>query len=250
MRRKLAHLLAGALLVTAAVVTGAVAAGTAPSAVAAASDPYNWRNAEIAGGGFVPGIVFNPTERNLIYARTDIGGAYRWNESTQRWKPLLDWVGWSNWGWNGVESLATDPVQTNRVYAAVGTYTNSWDPNNGAIVRSTDKGATWQSFALPFKVGGNMPGRAMGERLAVDPNNNANVYYGASNGNGLWRSTNFGQTFTKVTAFPNAGNYAEDPNDANGYLSHKPGVVWVSFDKSTGTAGNTTQGIYVGVADL
>src|SRR6266498_138339 len=88
MRKKLAQLLAGALLVTGAVVTGMVAAGTAPSAVAAASDPYNWRNAEIAGGGFVPGIVFNPTERNLIYARTDIGGAYRGDESTQRWKPL------------------------------------------------------------------------------------------------------------------------------------------------------------------
>src|SRR6266498_5341482 len=106
MRKKLAQLLAGALLVTGAVVTGMVAAGTAPSAVAAASDPYNWRNAEIAGGGFVPGIVFNPTERNLIYARTDIGGAYRWDESTQRWTPLLDWVGQNDWGFNGVSALA------------------------------------------------------------------------------------------------------------------------------------------------
>ncbi len=249
MRKKLAQLLAGALLVTGAVVTGMVAAGTAPSAVAAASDPYNWRNAEIAGGGFVPGIVFNPTERNLIYARTDIGGAYRWDESTQRWKPLLDWVGWENWGYNGVHSLATDPVQTNRVYAAVGMYTNDWDPNNGAILRSTDKGDTWQVTTLPFKLGGNMPGRGMGERLAVDPNRDSVVYFGAPNGNGLWRSTDFGVTWAKVTAFPNAGNYSDVPSDSTGYQSHQPGVVWVAFDKSTGTSGNTTQGIYVGVAD-
>ena len=47
--------------------------------------------------------------------------------------------GQDNWGYNGVLSIATDPVDTNRVYAAVGMYTNSWDPNNGAILRSTDQ---------------------------------------------------------------------------------------------------------------
>lgn len=42
----------------------------------------------------------------------------------------------------------------------------SGDPNNGAILKSTDYGSTWAVAAnLPFKVGGNMPGRGMGERL-------------------------------------------------------------------------------------
>jgi xyloglucan-specific exo-beta-1,4-glucanase len=251
MRAKLAHVLAGMVVAGSVVVVVQGATQTAPVAAGAtaAAEAYNWRNVQIAGGGFVPGIVFNPTERNLIYARTDIGGAYRWNESTQRWTPLLDWVGQNNWGFNGVSSLATDPVQTNRVYVAAGMYTNSWDPNNGAILRSSDKGNTWQVSNLPFKLGGNMPGRGMGERLAVDPNRDSTVYFGAPNGNGLWRSTDFGATWAKVANFPNAGNYAQDPSDPNGYLSHQPGVTWVVFDKSTGTAGNTTQGIYVGVAD-
>src|SRR2546430_8519871 len=168
MRGTLAHTLAGMVVAGSVVVVVQGATQTAPAAagVTAAAEQYNWRNVQIAGGGFVPGIVFNPTERNLIYARTDIGGAYRWNESTQRWTPLLDWVGQSNWGFNGVSSLATDPVQTNRVYAAAGMYTNSRDPNNGAILRSSDKGDTLQGSNLPFKLGGNMPGRGMGERLA------------------------------------------------------------------------------------
>ena len=144
MRDKLTHALAGVVVAGSVVVAVQGAAQTAPAAagVAAASEQYNWKNVQIAGGGYVPSIVFNPTERNLIYARTDIGGAYRWNESTQRWAPLLDFVGWNNWGFNGVSSIATDPVQTNRVYVAAGMYTNSWDPNNGAILRSSDKGAT------------------------------------------------------------------------------------------------------------
>jgi photosystem II stability/assembly factor-like uncharacterized protein len=210
---------------------------------------YSWRNAEIVGGGFVPGIIFNQSEPNLIYARTDIGGAYRWDQRKQRWIPLLDWVGWDNWGWTGVASLATDAVEPDRVYAAVGTYTNDWDPNNGAILRSNDRGRNWKASPLPFKLGGNMPGRGMGERLAVDPNKNSILYFGAPNGNGLWRSTDHGATWAKVASFPNAGNYAPDPTDTSGYNSAMPGVLWVTFDPSTGGRNRTTKTIYVGVAD-
>ncbi|MFG2167728.1 cellulose binding domain-containing protein [Micromonospora chersina] len=248
MRRSLAGVAAVALAATAAAVVQLAAAPATPAA-AASAEPYSWKNVRIDGGGFVPGIIFNQTEKNLIYARTDIGGAYRWEQSTQSWTPLLDWVGADRWGWNGVVSLATDPVQTNRVYAAVGMYTNDWDPNNGAILRSTDKGATWQATALPFKNGGNMPGRGMGERLAVDPNRNSIVYYGAEGGNGLWRSTDYGVTWAKVATFPNVGNYRADPNDSSGYQSQNQGLTWVSFDKSTGTPGAATKTIYVGVAD-
>ncbi|WP_089205192.1 cellulose binding domain-containing protein [Streptosporangium subroseum] len=249
MRRRLFSMLT-AVAVACATVGAAVAGGTASaSSSVAAAEPYQWKNVRIDGGGFVPGIIFNQTEKNLIYARTDIGGAYRWEQSSKSWTPLLDWVGLDKWGYNGVVSLATDPVETGRVYVAAGMYTNSWDPNNGAILRSADKGATWQATALPFKLGGNMPGRGMGERLAVDPNRNSIVYLGAPDGNGLWRSTDKGVTWAKVASFPNPGNYAQDPADPNGYLSHRPGVVWVTFDKSSATAGNTTQKIYVGVAD-
>ncbi|HEY0001279.1 MAG TPA: cellulose binding domain-containing protein, partial [Actinoplanes sp.] len=211
------------------------------TATAAAAEPYSWKNVRIDGGGFVPSIVFNPGEKNLIYARTDIGGAYRWSEADQSWTPLLDFVGQDNWGYNGVLSIAPDPVDTNRVYAAVGMYTNDWDPNNGAILRSSDKGKTWQTTVLPFKNGGNMPGRGMGERLAVDPYNNKNVYFAAEGGNGLYRSTDYGATFSKVTAFPNAGNYVQDSADTNNYLNQNQGLTWVTF-------GAANQ-IFVGVAD-
>src|SRR5262245_15574358 len=200
MRKQLAAALATALSVSAAVVALVISA--APEAAAATSDPYTFKNVRIDGGGFVPGIVFNPTEQNLIYARTDIGGLYRWNQSASSWVPLLDYIGWDRWGWNGVLSVATDPVAPARVYAAVGMYLNSWDPNDGAILRSADRGNTWQATELPFKVGGNMPGRGMGERLAVDPNNNNVLYFGAEAGQGLWRSTNAGVSWSKVTNFP------------------------------------------------
>ncbi|MER5198976.1 cellulose binding domain-containing protein [Streptomyces sp. NPDC002755] len=214
-----------------------------------AAESYTWKNARIDGGGFVPGIVFNRKEKNLAYARTDIGGAYRWQESSKTWTPLLDSVGWADWGHTGVVSLASDSVDPNKVYAAVGTYTNSWDPGNGAVLRSADRGASWQKTDLPYKLGGNMPGRGMGERLAVDPNRNSVLYLGAPSGKGLWRSTDSGVTWSQVTSFPNVGNYQQDPTDTSGYASDNQGVVWVTFDESTGASGAATKTIYVGVAD-
>ncbi|HEY9525157.1 MAG TPA: xyloglucanase, partial [Thermopolyspora sp.] len=241
MRKKLVSALALALIAS-------VLALVRMSPVAAvSSDPYNFKNVQIHGGGFVPGIIFNQSEQNLIYARTDIGGAYRWEQSSQSWKPLLDWVDQNNWGYNGVVSIATDSVNPDRVYAAVGMYTNEWDPNNGAILRSSNRGDTWQATALPFKLGGNMPGRGMGERLAIDPNKNSVLYFAAPSGNGLWRSTDSGVTWAKVTNFPNVGNYVASPGDI--YNGDNQGVIWVTFDKRTGTSGNATQTIYVGVAD-
>ncbi len=219
--------------------------GVQARTLTAPSEPYSWKNVEVVGGGFVPGIIFNTTEPGLVYARTDIGGAYRLDTTTNRWIPLLDWVGWDQWGWTGVDSLATDPVDPNRVYAFVGTYTNSWDPGNAAILRSADRGATWEITELPFKGGGNMPGRAMGERLAIDPNANNILYLGTRSGNGLWRSMNSGVTWTKVDNFTAVGNYAPGTGDYDGDLI---GVVWVVFDGEGGTAHMPTRNIYVGVA--
>ncbi|MFC8240629.1 cellulose binding domain-containing protein [Streptomyces chartreusis] len=245
------RVLTAVLALAAGLLAGAPPALGADAAkdVSITADTYTWKNARVDGGGFVPGIVFNRKERNLAYARTDIGGAYRWQQSSKTWTPLLDSVGWDDWGHTGVVSLASDSVDPDRVYAAVGTYTNSWDPGNGAVMRSADRGASWQKAGLPFKLGGNMPGRGMGERLAVDPNRNSVLYLGAPSGKGLWRSTDSGVSWSQVANFPNVGNYVQDPSDTSGYASDNQGIVWVTFDESTGTAGNATRTIYVGVAD-
>ncbi|MER7620285.1 cellulose binding domain-containing protein [Streptomyces sp. NPDC126503] len=243
-----AGLLAGALPATAAPEAPARAAAPAP-VTTAATPAYTWKNVRIDGGGFVPGIVFNRAEKNLVYARTDIGGAYRWNQADSSWIPLLDHVGWDDWGHTGVVGLATDSVDPDRVYAAVGTYTNDWDPGNGAVLRSADRGATWRRADLPFKLGGNMPGRGMGERLAIDPHRNSVLYLGAPSGHGLWRSTDSGATWAKVTSFTNPGGFRQDPTDTSGYNSDQQGVVWITFDESTGTPGTATRTIYAGVGD-
>jgi len=194
------------------------------------SGAYVWKNVAIGGGGFVTGIVFSPVQSGLAYARTDVGGFYRWNGLTNSWTPLTDSFPASQGNYLGGESIAADPVNANIVYAAAGMYRGS---GNGVILRSTDQGTTWTVNNINLPMGGNENGRGMGERLAVDPNNNTILYFGSRTA-GLWKSTNSGSTWAQVTGFPSSG-------DA-GF-----GLPVVVFDKRGGTsAGSTT--IYVAAA--
>jgi xyloglucan-specific exo-beta-1,4-glucanase len=220
------------------------------SAAAPAYAAFSWSNAKLGGGGgFVPGIVFHPKEKGVAYARTDIGGLYKLN-SDDSWTVVTDGIAdHAHWGRWGIDTFALDPQNADLVYAAVGTYTNDWDPNNGSIMKSTDRGATWTFSDLPFKVGGNMPGRGTGERLAVDPKNSNIIYFGARSGNGLWKSTDAGKTFAKVSAFTNVGTYIPDPKDTTGYNSDIHGLTFVTFDQTSALSGGATSRIFVGTAD-
>ncbi|MFD9482616.1 RICIN domain-containing protein [Streptomyces sp. NPDC059991] len=197
---------------------------------AAAAGSYVWNNAQVVGGGYVDGLVFNPREKGLLYARTDMGGAYRWDAAAEQWIPLTDWAGEKDWNLLGIDSLATDPVDPNRFYAAAGTYTNDW-AGNAELLRSTDRGRTFKRTALPFKLGANEHGRGAGERLVVNPADNGTLLLGTRK-NGLWRSTDHGVTWSQVSSFP-----------VKDGASSGAGIAFVTY----GPAGSRT--VYVGVAD-
>jgi hypothetical protein len=199
------------------------------------SRPYTWKQVTIVGGGFVDGIVFSRKVPGLIYLRTDIGGAYRWDQGATKWESMSHWISAKDWNYTGTESIAADPTNPNRVYMAVGTYTNDW-AGNGAILRSGDRGHTWKVSVLPFKNGGNEDGRFAGERLAVDPNAPNILFFGTRN-NGLWRSEDYGAIWNPVPSFPVTGR-------TNGI-----GTVFVLFDPTSGSPGGASGTIYVGESD-
>ncbi len=171
--------------------TGLPPAFSAPAT--ADRGPYTWKSVPFGGGGFIDGFVFHPREKGLLYARTDIGGAYRFDPGTRSWIPLLDQLTKSQTDMSGVLSLALDPNDPNRLYVAGGLYLGS-SARNGALLASADRGVTWQINELPVKLGGNSPGRGSGERLQVDPGNGDLVYLGTSQ-DGLMISADRGRTF-------------------------------------------------------
>ena len=202
------------------------------------SGAYAWKNVAIKGGGFVSGIITSPVLPGLVFARTDVGGAYRYDPVGKRWMAITDWVGRNNSNLLGIESIAPDPVDPNRVYMAAGMYVTA---GNGSILSSTDMGQTWVQNNISAPMGGNADGRSMGERLAIDPNLTSVLYFG-SRTTGLWKSTNYAQTWTQVTGFPTTGLAVNDAGASKGY-----GLTFVVFDRSSGSPGSPTPTIYVGV---
>ncbi|MDK3158264.1 hypothetical protein QPK87_17060 [Kamptonema cortianum] len=212
-----------------------VAQTASPSQISAAnSSGYQWQNVAIGGGGFVTGMAIHPNVKDLIYVRTDVGGAYRWDAAQQRWLPLMEMFGQSESYLYGIESLALDRNNPNIIYAAAGEYTDSRSRHNGVILKSSDRGQSWTQTPLSFKLGANEDWRWNGERLAVDPNQ-SNLLYLGSRHQGLWKSEDGAKTWTRVTNFPTPGT----PNR---------GIVFILFDPKTGTPGTPTSTVYVGVA--
>jgi hypothetical protein len=205
----------------------------------AATGPYLWKNVAIVAGGFVSGIVFSPAQQGVIYARTDIGGAYRWNAAARRWVPLLDWITRSNVNWAGVESIAADPMDANKLYVAAGTYVTS---GSGAILRSSDQGRTFAVTTTTIPMGGNNDGRSVGERLVVDPNQTSTIYFG-SRASGIWKSTDGAVTFNQLTSPPGlaagTGGALTTPNGV--------GIAFLTLDAARCGSGGQTS-IYAGVA--
>ncbi|WP_406457101.1 1,4-beta-glucanase [Streptomyces sp. NBC_00876] len=160
------------------------------------TEPHRWRTSAIGGTGFVTGVLFHPSVKGLAYARTDIGGAYRWDDATARWTALTDHIGWDDWNLLGIEALAVDPAHPDRLYLACGTYAQSW-AGPGAVLRSEDRGTTWQRADLTVRLGANEDGRGAGERLLVDPLDSDTLWLGTRH-DGLLRSTDRGATWAPV----------------------------------------------------
>ncbi len=242
-RRRLERLVGPALTVS-VVVTSCLRPPDKPSATARAeaaspavyagpSEAYVWKSVVINGGGFVTGLAFSPVEAGILYARTDVGGAYRYDPKNESWIPLTDFLSHEQANYLGIESFAVDPELADRVYMAVGMYTADW-AGSGAFMRSDDRGDTWQVFPVDIKMGGNELSRSNGERLAIDPHL-AKVLYFGSRRNGLWRSEDEAETWTKVDSFPVSDDAAKGL-----------GLPIVLFDRASGKQGEPTPTIYVG----
>jgi hypothetical protein len=193
---------------------------------------------KFGGGGYVTGLIFHPTTANLLYARTDIGGAYRWNQAASSWTPITDGIGFGagESRFHGIESLAVDPNDDRLLYMAAGMYTFE---GNARMYMSSDRGDTWTHVDVPFAMGGNNPGRAVGERLAVDPNKPTTLYFGSRLA-GLWKSTDSAKTWTQVTSLSSV-----QMTTAQGYGN---GVSVVVFDTGTKGSGTATPTIYAAIS--
>lgn len=208
------------------------ATSTEPVQVSSVESSYGWATVPIGAGGFVTGLVATTGSAGelRLSARTDVGGAYRWDPDAGEWIQLLtaealDAVGPES-GDASVASLAVAPSDADRMYAAVGA---DFDPAAGEdlavagrVLRSDDGGSTWTTSGQRWFVSGNQEYRTGTERLAVDPADPDHVVFGTQR-DGLWQSHDGGNTWTQISVSDVPAGLTADG------LGQQAGVSMVAF---------------------
>lgn len=212
------------------------------SVTPAVAQTYSWQSVKVGGGGYVPEVIAHPGQQGLFYARTDVGGAYRYNPSNGTWIPLLDSFSPSQALYDDIEAIAIDPNNPNMLYMVAGGGGDWSQTCCGGVLISNNQGASFTIVPLTFQVNGNERGRNVGARLQVDPNLGSTLFYGTANSsagastNGLWKSTDSGAHWSQVTSFP---VLSSDDSGA--------GISFVAFYKPSGSSSQATSRIFVGV---
>ncbi len=206
-----------------------------------------WGAVKIGGGGFVSGIV---TGDKVMYARTDVGGAYKYNYDKMQWEQLMAFINEADKGYLSVDAMCIDPNDDNTVYMLCGcAYFSS---ERTAIFKTTDGGKTWEEHDVTdlIKVHGNGYGRQCGEAIAVDPDNSDIIYCGGDT-DGLIMSTDGGETWGYVDSFNDLGLFTNEIKWPTWTETIEKTTVGSDYANCNGIATIAIQDgkVYVGVSD-
>jgi len=129
----------------------------------------------------VNGIAIDPSNNNLVYAGTT-HGLYKSTDQAEHWTKIEGSIADSY-----VSAIQIDPTKPSTIYMAT----------SDRVQKSEDAGATWQ----PKRTG--LEATSI-RTLQVSPHDPNTLYVG-TNGGGLYRSTNAGETWSRLLLTPAAG---------------------------------------------
>ncbi|MCE1188542.1 MAG: T9SS type A sorting domain-containing protein [Ignavibacteria bacterium] len=174
-------------------------------------------------GGRIRSIIINPDNTNQLLIGAVSGGVWKSTNKGVTWLPKLD-----NGPFPSIGSMVIDPNAHSTVYAGTGEgWRNADAIYGGGIYKSTDFGETWNILTSTT---GTWDFKNV-LKIVVDANSNIYAITRASNkkhgvgsyltNGGLFRSTNGGDSWTKINPSTSTDNYY-NPNDL---LVLAPGVL-------------------------
>ncbi|MBQ8826015.1 MAG: hypothetical protein IJ007_02855 [Oscillospiraceae bacterium] len=195
---------------------------------------YTYSSLSVPGGGFVTGFVFHPNKQNILYARTDIGGAYRFDFIGRRWHSLADQITEFSRHLALPLSIAVNEEHPELLYAMCGNSRHGFSHGRSALLISDNFGGSFTEKEVPFCCNGNSPARSSAERLACK---NGRLFFGTQ-GEGLWQSADNGSSWTRL-------DFCED-NIVFVYFPHGHNIMLVSCTGETNSDGiNRGHTLYV-----
>ena len=177
------------------------------------SRAMHWRQIGPTRGGRARALSGVPSQPNVFYIGFDNGGVWRSTDYGSTWQPIFD-----DQPTGSIGAIAVAPSDPNIIYVGSGAGIIRPDLAVGdGVYKSTDAGRTWTHLGLRDT--------QMIAMIDVDPRDPNRLFvaalghpYGPNAERGIFRSTDGGQTFTKVLfkdEYTSGNDVRIDPSDPN-----------------------------------
>ncbi|MCX6157809.1 MAG: T9SS type A sorting domain-containing protein [Ignavibacteriae bacterium] len=186
------------------------------------SNPSHWG----VNSGRIRGLAIHPTNPDIVYIGAAAGGIWKTTNGGVSW---VDKSGQFNLITFG--AIAIDPVNTNIIYAGTGETKFNFNMTTfegDGLYKSINGGDNWTKITDGFG------SKTQFSDIVVSPANSNIVLASIGMGNffnqnpdnvGLWRSTNAGINWTRVSEYSGAFNVAFHPTNGN--------IAYASFGNNT-----------------
>ncbi len=153
----------------------------------------SWHQSHTGGGGYITGIIQNPKDKHIWYARCDVAGIFKSIDKGENWSPINN--GMDRWYHHSVRSLAIHPTKPDILYRCSGDFRGG--SLMGSIHKSKNGGDSWKEVNTKVGYFGNGPARMFGELIQVDPHYPNKVLTAGREG-GIWLSEDEGENWNYV----------------------------------------------------
>ena len=173
------------------------------------------------GVGRINCIAFHPTNPLIIYVGAPSGGVWKTIDGGATWSTTTDHLPAL-----GVADIAINPKNPEIVYVATGDedFGNTCPTYSFGVMVSTNGGATWNQTGLTH----NTSDQISLSRILVNPDNPDIVIAGGSPG--IYRSTDAGATWTKVSSAGTIRDLEFKPDNSSVIYACTNSVIYKSTD--------------------
>lgn len=149
-----------------------------------------WQQATMQGGGFIAGLLQNPHNPDVMYARSDVAGVFKSVDRGQSWRPINN--GMTECHQHDIQSFTINPHNPENLFRCSGSVRGK--KFFGTLHKTVDGGESWYSVCTDADFYGNGETRQYGEVIQVSPHDPDLVIVGAYT-SGIWVSTDCGETW-------------------------------------------------------
>ena len=150
-----------------------------------------WRQSTLNGGGFIAGILQDPRNPDILYARSDVAGVFKSTDGGHSWRARNN--GMTDCHQHDVQSFALSPHDSNMLFRCSGSVRG--EKFFGTIHKSVNGGDAWLPVCDTVDFYGNGETRHFGDVIQISPIDPTFVVVGGYSA-GVWISTNTGENWT------------------------------------------------------